>query len=155
MSHTHDTNGQDPRKNEEGCCGSGGCCCGETKETAGAGGASASTSPGASACCGEGKETAGAQVGDCSCGDCGGEPCMPAPTFSTFVLSLASSALVNLGEVPDPSTGKQEANLVLAKHTIDLINKLQEKIHNGLDAEESRLLEGVLYELRMKFVLKK
>ena len=80
---------------------------------------------------------------------------MPAPTFSTFVLSLASSALVNLGEVPDPSTGKQEANLVLAKHTIDLINMLQEKIHNGLDAEESRLLEGVLYELRMKFVLKK
>lgn len=92
---------------------------------------------------------------DCSCGDCGGEHCMPAPTFTTFILSMASSAMVNLGEVPDPATGKQETSLVLAKHTIDIISMLQDKIMNGLDEEETRLLEGVLYELRMKFVLKK
>ena len=108
-------------------------------------------------CCGCGEESAnsGAASGPCSCGDCGGEPCMPAPSFSTFILSLASSAMVNLGEVPDPATGKKESNLVLAKHTIDIISMLQDKIRGGLDEEESRLLEGVLYELRMKFVLKK
>ena len=87
---------------------------------------------------------------------CGGDPsCMPKPTFSTFVLSLASSALVQLGEVPDPSTGEKRENPVLAKHTIDILSMLQDKVTNGLDVEETRLLEGLLYELRMKFVLKK
>ncbi|MDR1359451.1 MAG: DUF1844 domain-containing protein [Deltaproteobacteria bacterium] len=79
---------------------------------------------------------------------------MPAPTFSTFVLSLASSGLVQLGEVPDPGSGRKETNLVLAKQTIDLLSMLQEKMRTGLDGEESRLLDGLLYELRMKFVLK-
>jgi hypothetical protein len=86
---------------------------------------------------------------------CGDQRCMPKPTFSTFVLSLASSALVQLGEVPDPSTGEQHEDIALAKHTIDLLSMLEDKIKNGLDAEESRLLEGLLYELRMKFVMKK
>lgn len=87
--------------------------------------------------------------------ECGGQPCMPKPTFSTFVLSLASSALVQLGEVPDPSSGKVAEDLALAKHSIDILSMLQDKIAGGLDAEESRLLEGLLYELRMKFVMKK
>lgn len=118
----------------------GGCCCGQTDD-AQAGG-----------CCGG--ESAGKSESGCGCaeGDLG---CMPAPDFSTFVLSLASSALVQLGEVPDPATGKNEENLVLAQHTIDILSMLQEKITNGMDADESRLLEGLLYELRMKFVLKK
>lgn len=80
---------------------------------------------------------------------------MPKPTFSTFVLSMASSALVQLGEVPDPSTGEHHEDLVLAKHSIDILSMLQDKIKTGIDAEEARLLEGLLYELRMKFVMKK
>jgi len=80
---------------------------------------------------------------------------MPKPTFSTFVLSLASSALVQLGEVPDPATGEKHEDIALAKHTIDILSMLQDKAKNGLDAEETRLLEGLLYELRMKFVMKK
>ena len=86
---------------------------------------------------------------------CGGQPCMPKPTFSTFILSLASSALVQLGEVPDPANGEHQEDLVLAKHSIDTLSMLQDKIVRGLDAEEARLLEGLLYELRMKFVMKK
>ena len=85
----------------------------------------------------------------------GGTSVMPKPTFSTFVLSLASSALVQLGEVPEPSTGKKEEDLVLAKHSIDILAMLQEKTANCLDEEETRLLEGLLYELRLKFVMKK
>ncbi len=80
---------------------------------------------------------------------------LPKPTFSTFVLSMASSALVQLGEVPDPSTGGTNPNIPAAKHTIDLLSMLQEKIEKGLDDDEKRLLEGLLYELRMKYVLKK
>ena len=80
---------------------------------------------------------------------------MPKPTFSTFVLSLASSALVHLGEVPDPATNKQAEDIALAKHSIDILTMLQDKISNGLDKDEARLLEGLLYELRMKYVVKK
>ncbi|MDL2314066.1 DUF1844 domain-containing protein [Desulfovibrio sp. OttesenSCG-928-C14] len=74
--------------------------------------------------------------------------------FATFILSMASSALVQLGEVPNPETGKSEENLKLAKHSIDIIQMLQDKIQNGLSEEETRLLEGILYELRLKYVIK-
>lgn len=82
-------------------------------------------------------------------------PIMPQPAFSTFVLSLASSAMVQLGEVPHPDTGASETDLNLARHTIDTIAMLQEKTRDGLTPDEKRLLEGLLYELRMKFVMKK
>lgn len=79
---------------------------------------------------------------------------MPQVTFSTFILSLASSALMELGEVPDPNTGKISENLVMARHTIDVLTMLQEKTQACLDAEERRLLDGLLYEVRMKYVMK-
>jgi hypothetical protein len=80
---------------------------------------------------------------------------MPIPTFSTFVLSMASSVLVNLGEVPDPATGGMQENHDMARHGIDTLSMLRDKVENGLDEEEKRLLDGLLYELRMKFVVKK
>ena len=79
---------------------------------------------------------------------------MPQVTFSTFILSLASTALVQLGEVPNPETGQIEQNLALGKHTIDVLDMLRSKTQACLDNEEKRLLDGVLYELRMKYVLK-
>lgn len=79
---------------------------------------------------------------------------MPRVTFSTFVLSLASSALAQMGEVPNPDTGELEENLELARHTIDVLTMLRDKTTACLDSEESRLLEGLLYEVRMKYVIK-
>ena len=79
---------------------------------------------------------------------------MPQVTFSTFILSLASTALVQLGEVPNPENGHIEQNLALGKHTIDVLDMLRAKTQSGLDSEEKRLLDGILYELRMKYVLK-
>lgn len=79
---------------------------------------------------------------------------LPKVDFSTFVLSLASSALVQLGEVPNPETKQSEENLPVAKHTIDILAMLHEKTGPCLTSEESRLLTGVLYELRMKYVIK-
>ncbi len=79
---------------------------------------------------------------------------MPEVTFSTFILSLASSALMQLGEVPNPETGKTEENLALACHTIDILDMLLQKTKGCLDDEEKRLLEGILYEVRMKYVIK-
>jgi hypothetical protein len=79
---------------------------------------------------------------------------MPQVTFSTFILSLASTALVQLGEVPNPESERIEQNLALGKHTIDVLDMLRSKTLSGLDHEEQRLLDGILYELRMKYVLK-
>ena len=82
------------------------------------------------------------------------KPLLPKVDFSTFVLSLASSAMVCLGEVPNPETGVLENNLEVARHNIDMLEMLQGKIRHGLTPEETRLLEGVLYELRLKYVIK-
>jgi hypothetical protein len=79
---------------------------------------------------------------------------MPQVTFSTFILSLASTAMVQLGEVPNPESGQLEHNLALGKHTIDVLDMLRTKTLSCLDEEEQRLLDGILYELRMKYVLK-
>ena len=79
---------------------------------------------------------------------------LPEVTFSTFVMSLASAALVQLGEVPNPETGTQVVHPRLARHSIDMLEMLHRKTTQGLDEQERRLLESLLYELRMKYVMK-
>lgn len=79
---------------------------------------------------------------------------MPKVTFTTFVMSLASSALVNLGEVPDPDSRETRQDLLMAKHTIDILNMLEDKTRDNLDEAEDRLIKALLYELRMKYVIK-
>lgn len=73
-------------------------------------------------------------------------------TFGTFVVSLASSAAFALGEAVPPGGGAPEKNLPLAKQTIDLIALLQDKTRGNLTDEEQRLIETVLYDLRLRFV---
>ncbi len=75
--------------------------------------------------------------------------------FSTFVLSLTSSAFYHLGDIPDPTTGKKEENLPAVKQTIDILIMLQNKTKNNLDAEETKLMEQLIYELQVKYVAKK
>ncbi|MBQ4325505.1 MAG: DUF1844 domain-containing protein, partial [Mailhella sp.] len=70
---------------------------------------------------------------------------LPEVTFSTFVLSLASSALVHLGEVPNPETGSTSRNEDLARNAIDLLTMLDDKTRNGLTPDESKLMRDVLY----------
>jgi hypothetical protein len=77
---------------------------------------------------------------------------LPAIDFATFVLSLSHSALVHLGDAPDPSGGAVSANPLLARQTIDLLLLLQEKTTGNLTGEEERLLDQILYDLRMRYV---
>jgi len=84
---------------------------------------------------------------------CNSDMPLPQVDFSTFVLSLYSSAMVSLGEVPDPQSGKVEAHPPLAKHTIDMMTMLKDKVENGPTSDERRLMDSLLYELRMKFVM--
>ncbi|MGA3119329.1 MAG: DUF1844 domain-containing protein [Polyangiaceae bacterium] len=77
---------------------------------------------------------------------------LPLVDFSTFVLSLSHSALMHLGEAPNPETGRVERNLPLARQTIDLIGMLDEKTKGNLSGEEERLIGQILFDLRLRFV---
>ena len=73
--------------------------------------------------------------------------------FSTFVLSLATTAMVQLGLVPDPSTGTPlPKDPLLARQTIDTLEMLRDKTRGNLDEEEQKLIDSLLYDLRMRFV---
>ncbi len=80
------------------------------------------------------------------------ETLLPPVTFSTFILSLNTAALIHLGELPNPETNEKSVNLALARHTIDTLDMLREKTKGNLTHDEERLLESVLYELRMRYI---
>jgi hypothetical protein len=77
----------------------------------------------------------------------------PQLSFTAFVLSLASTAAIHFGDVPDPLSGKLgEPNLDGAAQMIEILGLLEQKTRGNLTAEERQLLEQVLYELRMRFI---
>lgn len=77
---------------------------------------------------------------------------MPEVTFSTFVMSLNTSVLYHLGELPDPETGKTVLNIDLARHAIDTLVVLEQKTKGNLSEEESELMKNILYDVKMRFV---
>ena len=79
---------------------------------------------------------------------------MPQPeiTFTSFLISLSSSAFIHLGDIPDPATGETNQDLPLAKQTIDLLGLLREKTRNNLREEEEKLFDHLLYDLRMRYL---
>ena len=77
---------------------------------------------------------------------------LPEIDFSTFILSLSSSAMLHLGLVENPQTKKIERNLPMAKQTIDIIAMLKDKTKGNLTKEEENLIENLLSDLRFKYV---
>jgi hypothetical protein len=74
-------------------------------------------------------------------------------SFTAFVLSLAHTAAVHFGDIPDPVSGQHSAaNLPAAQQMIDILSLLELKTRGNLTAEERQFLEQVLYELRLRFV---
>lgn len=73
------------------------------------------------------------------------------PNFSLFISSLSMQALIFLGEIENPLTHKTEKNLDQARYIIDTIAMLKEKTKGNLDAQESNVIDNILYELRMKY----
>ncbi|HSE59950.1 MAG TPA: DUF1844 domain-containing protein [Nitrospiraceae bacterium] len=80
-----------------------------------------------------------------------GHPPVPV-TFSTFVFSLGTSALMLMGERLDPSQQELPVNLPQAKEIIDILSLLETKTKGNLTSEEQSVLTDMLYALRMKFV---
>jgi hypothetical protein len=72
--------------------------------------------------------------------------------FSTFVISLSTQALMHLGEIANPLNGQVEKDIPMAKQMIDILGMLREKTRGNLNTGEERLMEDILYDLRMKYV---
>lgn len=77
---------------------------------------------------------------------------MPEVTFDAFINSLNVSVLYHLGEIPDPTTGKRERNLDLARHGIDTLVLIEEKTKGNLTDNEAKMLKDLLYDAKIKFV---
>ena len=73
-------------------------------------------------------------------------------SFSTLILSLASSAVMSLGLEPNPQTNKIEKDLDVARFNIDMLKLLQEKTKNNLSKKEEQFLNSVVNDLQLKFV---
>lgn len=72
--------------------------------------------------------------------------------FNTFIIGLASTALIHLGETANPETGFTERNLELARQSLDLLSMLREKTRGNLTEEEEKLFTTILTDLRLRFV---
>ena len=116
----------------------------------GAGGAKVATAAGSTApVTGSGP---GLDLGEDAGGDVGGSGSLPAVDFHTFILSLGSSALLHLGELEHPDAGGPRKDLPLAKHTIDILEMLDQKTKGNLTPAEEKLMTSLLYDLRLRYV---
>lgn len=77
---------------------------------------------------------------------------LPEINFARFLFSLSTTAMYHFGDFPDPATKESRRNLPAAKQTIDILSILKTKTEGNLAEDEKQLLDGILYELRMRFV---
>lgn len=75
--------------------------------------------------------------------------------FTTFVMGLGASAFMHLGEAPAPEGGEVKPDLDLAQQVIDILGMLEEKTKDNLTEAEASFLEGLLRDLRLRFVAKR
>ncbi len=77
---------------------------------------------------------------------------LPEINFASFIFSLSTTAMYHFGDFPDPVTKAPQRNLPAAKQTIDILSILKTKTEGNLDEQEKQMLDGILYELRMRFI---
>jgi len=73
-------------------------------------------------------------------------------SFINFLSTLATNAAASLGAVPHPATGKRTLDLDTGKYWLDVLGMIRDKTKGNLHKEESRLLDGLLADLRMQYV---
>jgi len=77
---------------------------------------------------------------------------LPPASMALLVTQWASQALIGLGEAPHPVTNQPQPDLSQAKLAIDMLEMIDVKTQGNLTPEEKQLLDGVLFEMRMKYV---
>ncbi len=75
-------------------------------------------------------------------------------SFSAFILGLASSAMIHLGDAQNPETNTTGVDLAMARQSLDLLDLLHEKTNGNLSSEEAQLFSSLLTDLRLRFVEK-
>lgn len=80
------------------------------------------------------------------------DPQMPPASFEMLVTTLATEALVALGQVPHPATNKAELHRNHAQYIIDMLDVLRQKTKGNLSPQEQQLIDDVLHQMRMLFV---
>lgn len=96
-------------------------------------------------------ESKAKEAEDSKAGDCYPSESLSPMDFSTFVLSLASSAMINLGVVEDKDAPQDGPDLIAARQLIDIIGVLEEKTRGNLSDTEDKLLKSLLYDLRVQY----
>lgn len=79
---------------------------------------------------------------------------VPEVDFMNFITSLSLQSLISLGEIESPFTNKKELNIKQARFLIDTLDMIKQKTAGNLAEEESKVLESMLYELKMKYIEK-
>lgn len=74
------------------------------------------------------------------------------PVFLQMVTSLQAAAMMHMGKIMNPQTGKIDRQMDLAENTIDILAMMKRKMQGNLSKTEQDYLEHILYELRMNFV---
>ena len=77
---------------------------------------------------------------------------LPPASFEMLLTSLATEAMMSLGQLPNMATGQVETNVPQARYAIDMLQVIEEKTKGNLTPGEQQALEGLLHQLRMMFV---
>ncbi|MBU0639628.1 MAG: DUF1844 domain-containing protein [Planctomycetes bacterium] len=77
---------------------------------------------------------------------------LPEAGFAELVNLIAMQAMVGLGMVASPTGERLPANFELAKHFIDMLQALEDKTKGNLDDDEKKMMDQILYELRMRYI---
>ncbi|WP_342375045.1 DUF1844 domain-containing protein [Myxococcus stipitatus] len=73
-------------------------------------------------------------------------------SFSTFIVGLGTAVLIYLGDAPNPETGQTSKDLPLARQNLELLSMLREKTRGNLSVDEEKLFDGLLADMRLRFV---
>lgn len=74
------------------------------------------------------------------------------PTFKIFLSSLGMQAMIALGKLENPVTGRPEKSLEQARFLVDTLGIIKEKTKGNLTPDEEKLLDEALFNLRMMYV---
>jgi hypothetical protein len=80
-----------------------------------------------------------------------GEEKMSPPDFSSFVFSISTTVLMDLGEIEHPIEKEKKVNLTMAKHSIDVLDMLKDKTKGNLTEQESALIENIVADLKLRY----
>ena len=81
-----------------------------------------------------------------------GEPQLPPASFNMLITTLATEAMIGLGQLPHPVTQQFHPDATQARYAIDMLEVLAEKTKGNLKPAEDSFMQDVLHQLRMAFV---